>query len=432
MSPDQPTDHSMAHEALLAFDREHIWHPYTSMTEPTPTRLVVGARGTRLHLADGRAVVDGMSSWWAAIHGYNHPGLVAALTDQAAQFSHVMFGGLTHEPAIRLSQRLIEMTPPGLDHIFLADSGSVSVEVALKMALQFQRGSGRGGRTRMLTIAGGYHGDTFGAMSVCDPQRGMHSMFSDVLPRQVFASRPPASYDEAWASEFRALATAHRDELAGIIVEPLLQGAGGMWVYDAGYLRVFREVADELDLVLIFDEIATGFGRTGHLFAADAASVTPDVLCLGKALTGGMMTLAATLCTPRIARGISASDSGVLNHGPTYMGNPLACAVALASLDLLVANDWSAQVDRIHAGLTAGLAHCRSLPGVVDVRTLGAVAVVQLDHPVDVVAATEAALDAGVWLRPFGDLIYAMPPYVSTPADLAAITNAIGLAVKAQ
>jgi adenosylmethionine-8-amino-7-oxononanoate aminotransferase len=420
-----------ASEALLAFDREHVWHPYTSMTRPTPTRLVVGAAGTRLRLADGREVVDAMSSWWAAIHGYRHPVLEAAVTEQLGRFAHVMFGGLTHEPALRLCEQLIEITPAGLEHVFLADSGSVGVEVALKMALQYQRGSDRPERTRMLTIRGGYHGDTFGAMSVCDPERGMHSMFRDVLTRQVFAPRPPTAYDEEWAAAFRALAQTHRDELAGVIVEPLLQGAGGMWVYDSAYLRLFREVADEHDMVLIFDEIATGFGRTGHLFAAEAGPVAPDVLCLGKALTGGMMTLAATLCTSRIAAGVSAADSGVLNHGPTYMGNPLACAVALGSLDLLVANDWAAQVSGIHQSLVTGLAACGTLPGVVDVRVLGAVGVVQLDHPVDVVAATDAALDAGVWLRPFGDLIYTMPPYVASPDDLTAITDAVTLAVKA-
>lgn len=415
--------------ALLAFDREHIWHPYTSMTDPTPVRLVVGAQGTRLHLADGREVIDGMSSWWAAIHGHNHPELIAALTEQASRLAHVMFGGLTHAPAIRLSHRLIELTPQGLEHVFLADSGSVSVEVALKMALQYQRGVGRPARSRMLTISGGYHGDTFGAMSVCDPERGMHAMYADLLPQHVFAPRPPASYDEDWAAEFRSLAARHRDELAGLIVEPLVQGAGGMWVYDPAYLRLFRDVADEFELVLIFDEIATGFGRTGHLFAADAGPVTPDVMCLGKALTGGVMTLAATLCTTRIARGLSASESGVLNHGPTYMGNPLACAVALASLDLLVANDWSAQVTGIHAALVDGLAPVRSLPGVRDVRILGAIGAVQLDHSVDMVAATDAGLDEGVWLRPFGDLIYTMPPFVSTPDELRAITSAIRAAV---
>lgn len=422
---------SSSSEALLAFDREHVWHPYASMTRPTPTRQVVGASGTRLHLDDGRQVIDAMSSWWAAIHGYRHPALDAALTEQSGRFAHVMFGGLTHEPAVRLCERLVEITPAGLEHVFLADSGSVGVEVALKMALQYQRGTHRPERTRMLTVRGGYHGDTFGAMSVCDPERGMHTMFSEVLPRQVFAPRPPAAYDEDWAEAFRALARTHGNELAGLIVEPLLQGAGGMWVYDPAYLRLFREVADEHDLVLIFDEIATGFGRTGSLFAAEAGPVTPDVLCLGKALTGGMMTLAATLCTTRVAAGVSAADSGVLNHGPTYMGNPLACAVALASIDLLVANDWAAQVAGINSALVRGLEACRSLPGVVDVRTLGAVGAVQLDHPVDVVAATEAGLEAGVWLRPFADLIYTMPPYVCSAEDLTAITHAIALAVKA-
>ncbi len=421
---------------LLAYDREHLWHPYTSMTDPTPVRLVTGADGVRLTLADGREVVDGMSSWWAAIHGYRHPVLDAALAAQAADFSHVMFGGLTHAPAVRLAERLVEITPAGLDHVFLADSGSVSVEVALKMVLQYQRGVGRAGssgRTRMLTIRGGYHGDTFGAMGVCDPDGGMHSMFTGVLPQQVFADRPPASDAgvEEWSEGVRRLAAAHAHELAGIIVEPLLQGAGGMRPYPAACLRVLREVADEHGLVLVFDEIATGFGRTGSLFAADAAGVTPDILCLGKALTGGYLTLAAVLCTNEVARGLSASESGVLMHGPTYMGNPLACAVALASIDLLLASDWRATIARIGAGLAAGLSPLREEPGVVDVRTLGAVGVVQLDHGVDVVAATEAALDAGVWLRPFRDLVYTMPPYVVSDDDLDQIVRGVTAAVRA-
>jgi len=414
-------------DALLDFDRAHVWHPYTSMTEPAPTRLVTGASGTRLTLADGRELVDGMSSWWAAIHGYNHPALNAALAAQADDFAHVMFGGLTHEPAIRLAQRLVELAPAGLEHVFLADSGSVSVEVALKMVLQYQRGVGHPERTRMLTVRGGYHGDTFGCMSVCDPVGGMHSMFADVLPQQVFAPRPPASEDgvAAWAEAFEEVAAEHGHELAGIVVEPLLQGAGGMHVYPAACLAVMREVADRHGLVLVFDEIATGFGRTGTFFAAEAAGVTPDVLCLGKALTGGYLTLAAVLCTPRIAVGLSHSESGVLMHGPTYMGNPLACAVALASLDLLSTGEWKADVARVNAGLVDGLAPARHLPGVADVRTIGAVGVVQLDHPVDVAKATEAAIGNGVWLRPFRDLIYTMPPYVSTDADVARICTAI-------
>jgi adenosylmethionine-8-amino-7-oxononanoate aminotransferase len=413
MSADAPDE-------LLAYDREHVWHPYTSMTDPVLTRLVTGADGVRLRLADGREVVDGMSSWWAAIHGYRHPVLDEALRSQAAEFAHVMFGGLTHAPAVRLARRLVDITPEGLDHVFFADSGSVSVEVALKMALQHQRGIGRPERTRMLTVRGGYHGDTFGAMSVCDPVGGMHSMFADVLWPQVFAERPPASAEGVaeWAEGFRALAAQHAHELAGIVVEPVLQGAGGMHVYDPACLRVMRDVADDHGLVLVLDEIATGFGRTGTLFAAEAAGISPDVICVGKALTGGYLTMGAVLCTGEVARGLSASESGVLMHGPTYMGNPLACAVALANLDLLESLDWRSSVSRIGDGLRAGLDPCRTLPGVADVRPIGAV---ELDHPVDVDKATEAALDAGVWLRPFRNLVYAMPPYISTDEDIERI-----------
>jgi adenosylmethionine-8-amino-7-oxononanoate aminotransferase len=420
-------------DELLAYDREHLWHPYTSMTEPTPVRLVTGAAGCELELADGTRVVDGMSSWWAAIHGYRHPVLDAALVAQAGEFAHVMFGGLTHAPAIRLAERLVEITPAGLDHVFLADSGSVSVEVAIKMVLQHQRGIGRPERTRLLTIRGGYHGDTFGCMSVCDPVGGMHSMFAEVLPQQVFADRPPARDEEVagWSEEVRRLAETHAHELAGIIVEPLLQGAGGMHAYPTECLRVLRTIADEHGLLLVFDEIATGFGRTGTLFAADAAGVTPDVMCLGKALTGGYLTLAAVLCTGEVARGVSASESGVLMHGPTYMGNPLACAVALASIDLLLAGDWQDRVRHINHRLTTGLAPLRGHPSVVDVRTLGAIGVVQLDHPVDVVAATDAAVAAGVWLRPFRDLIYTMPPYVISDEELDRLLVGIAQAVKA-
>lgn len=423
-----PTDRApRGGAALLALDREHVWHPYTSMTDPTPVRLVTGASGVRLRLDDGTELVDAMSSWWAAIHGYGQPALEEAV--RSVDFAHVMFGGLTNAPAIRLAERLVELAPAGLERVFLADSGSVSVEVALKMALQWQRGQGRIGRKRMLTVRGGYHGDTFGAMSVCDPVGGMHTMFADVLPAQVFAERPPAAGSEAgdveaWADGFRALAAEHAAELAAIVVEPLLQGAGGMWVYDPACLRVMREVADEHGLLLAFDEIATGFGRTGTLFAAESAGVVPDLMCVGKALTGGYLTLAATLCTDEVARGISASESGVLMHGPTFMGNALACSVALASLDLLLAGDWAAQVARINRGLVDGLA---GLPGV---RTLGAVGVVQLDHDVDVVAATQAAIAEGVWLRPFRDLIYTMPPYVATDADVARICAAIARAAE--
>ncbi|WGX98627.1 adenosylmethionine--8-amino-7-oxononanoate transaminase [Nocardioides sp. L-11A] len=418
---------------LLAFDREHLWHPYTSMTAPTPVRLVTGARGCELEV-DGAWVVDGMASWWSAIHGYRHPALDAALAQQTGRFSHVMFGGLTHEPAVGLGRRLVDITPEPLARVFLADSGSVSVEVALKMVLQYQRGRGRPERTRMLTVLGGYHGDTFDCMSVTDPVGGMHTMWQGLLPDQVFGPQPPA-YDAdadaiaSWASSLRELAARHAHELAGIIVEPLLQGAGGMHPYPAACLRVFREIADEHGLLLVFDEIATGFGRTGHLFVSEL--MTPDVLCLGKALTGGYLTLAAVLSTDEVARGISASESGVLMHGPTFMGNPLACAVASASIDLLLSVDWATRVSAIGTRLASGLAPLRTAPGVVDVRTIGAVGVVQLDHEVDVVAATEAALAAGVWLRPFRDLVYAMPPYITGPDEVDRLVAGIAAAVSA-
>lgn len=417
----------MTPEALLAFDREHLWHPYTSMTAPTPTRLVTGASGSRITLDGVGEVVDGMASWWSAIHGYRHPVLDEAVRRQLDQMSHVMFGGLTHEPAVELARRLIDLTPAGLDHVFLADSGSVSVEVAMKMALQYQRGVGRPERTRFLTVRGGYHGDTFDCMSVCDPAGGMHAMWSGVLPEQVFGERPPPLDGDvdAWAAGFRSLAAERQDRLAGLIVEPLLQGAGGMHPYPADCLTAFREIADEHRLVLVFDEIATGFGRTGTFFAAEAAGVTPDVLCVGKALTGGYLSLAAAVCTAEVACGLSASDSGVLMHGPTFMGNPLACAVASASLDLLASGDWARDVRRINTGLQA--LHAID---ALDVRTLGAVGVVQLDHAVDVVKATEAALAQGVWLRPFRDLIYTMPPYVCTDDDIAAICAAIAAAAE--
>jgi adenosylmethionine---8-amino-7-oxononanoate aminotransferase len=424
---------------LLDFDREHLWHPYTSMTDPLATQLVTGAQGVRLRLADGREVVDAMSSWWCAIHGYRHPDLDAALRAQVDQMSHVMFGGLTHEPAIRLGQRLVDITPTGLERVFLADSGSVSVEVALKMALQYHQGrssSSTGGapqRTRVLALRGAYHGDTFGAMGVCDPVGGMHSMFTGVLAPQLFAPRPPGGFDadiSAWADEAATLVDQHADELAAIIVEPVLQGAGGMHVYNPDCLGVLRDLADRSGALLIFDEIATGFGRTGAMFAADHAAVVPDLLCVGKALTGGYMTLAAVVCTDQVAQGISGSASGVLMHGPTFMGNPLACAVAGASIDLLLAGDWESQVRRIEAALQTGLAPAAELPGVREVRVLGAVGVVQLEDEADVAALSARALEQGVWVRPFRDLVYTMPPYVCTDDDVAQICSAIVEAVR--
>ncbi|MDX3655991.1 adenosylmethionine--8-amino-7-oxononanoate transaminase [Streptomyces sp. ID05-26A] len=387
--------------------------------------LVSEASGVRLKLADGRELIDGMSSWWAAIHGYRHPVLDAAVTDQLGRMSHVMFGGLTHEPAIRLATKLVEITPEPLQHVFLCDSGSVSVEVAVKMCLQYWRSRNRPEKHRLLTWRGGYHGDTFNPMSVCDPEGGMHSLWRGILPQQVFADAPPAEMDTEYVQHLADLVEEHAGELAAIIVEPVVQGAGGMRFHDPRYLHVLRELAYTHDVLLVFDEIATGFGRTGELFGADHANVSPDVMCLGKSLTGGYMTMAATLCTSRVADGISKGEVPVLAHGPTFMGNPLAAAVSLASIDLLLSQDWKREVARISAGLSAGLAPARALPGVQDVRVLGAIGVVQLHEPVDMARATKAAVDAGVWLRPFRDLIYTMPPFVSTDDDIAAICQGV-------
>jgi adenosylmethionine-8-amino-7-oxononanoate aminotransferase len=387
--------------------------------------VVESAAGVRLRLADGRELVDGMSSWWAAIHGYRHPVLDKALADQAGRMSHVMFGGLTHEPAVRLATKLVEITPDGLEHVFLCDSGSVSVEVAVKMALQYWRSLGRPDKRRLLTWRGGYHGDTFHPMSVCDPDGGMHSLWRGVLPAQVFAETPPAGFEHDYVAHLASMIEEHADELAAVIVEPVVQGAGGMRFHDPRYLHVLRELTLAHDVLLIFDEIATGFGRTGALFAADQASVAPDVMCVGKALTGGYLSMGATLCTARVADGISRGSVPVLAHGPTFMGNPLTSAVACASIELLLSRDWRSTVGRLEAGLAAGLEPARALPGVRDVRVLGAIGVVQLDHEVDMAAATSAAVSAGVWLRPFRDLIYTMPPYVTEPADLAMITEGV-------
>jgi adenosylmethionine---8-amino-7-oxononanoate aminotransferase len=347
---------------LVARDAELLWHPYSSLTAPSPVRLVTGASGVRLQFDGGVEVIDAMASWWCMIHGYRHPVLDAALKRQVDEFSHVMFGGLTHEPAIRLAERLVSLTPEPLQHVFFCDSGSVSVEVAIKLALQYQVARGRVRRTRMLTVRGGYHGDTFAPMSVCDPVNGMHSLFTGALQEQVFGPQPPAGFDRpaddpelaAWADAMAALASSHSDEIAAIIVEPVLQGAGGMYPYSPACLRVLRELADRHGFLLIVDEIATGFGRTGTLFASEHAGVDPDILCVGKALTGGYLTLAAMLCTSEVAHAVSGGPGGALMHGPTFMANPLACAVALASLDLLLSQDWSARVASISAGLSSG------------------------------------------------------------------------------
>jgi adenosylmethionine-8-amino-7-oxononanoate aminotransferase len=397
-------------DELLELDRRRVWHPYGRLPAASAPLPVVSADGVRLRLADGRELVDGMASWWCAIHGYRHPVLDAAVREQLDRMAHVMFGGLTHEGAIRLAERLTDWT--GLDHVFFADSGSVSVEVAIKLVLQYWGGE----RRRLVTWRGGYHGDTFGAMGVCDPVGGMHSMFTGTLAEHVFAPAPPAEWDEGWADEVRALFARHSRELAGAIVEPVVQGAGGMRFHPPACVALLRELCDEHGLLLVLDEIATGFGRTGELFAGRGA----DVMCVGKALTGGYMTLAATLCSARVAEGIG----GPLMHGPTFMANPLAVAAALASTSLLRDGGWRADVARIELGLRAGLEPARALAGVADVRVKGAIGAIQLDRPIDREAATGAAVDEGVWLRPFRDVVYTMPPYVTDDEDIARICNA--------
>lgn len=419
---------------LLERDRAHLWHPYSSADAGVPY-LVRSAAGVRLRLEDQAGstheVIDAMSSWWCAIHGYAVPELDAAARDQLGRMSHVMFGGLTHRPAIDLADRLVELAPHAagaespLVRVFFADSGSVAVEVALKMALQYHAGRDRQRRT-MLTIRGGYHGDTFGAMSVCDPVGGMHSMFVGVLAEQVFAPQPPPGVDAAedgeamrdWARRTRELFARHGDQLAAVILEPVLQGAGGMYAYSPFAVRLLADLAREHGALLILDEIATGFGRTGTIWAADRCGVVPDILCLGKALTGGYLSLAATLCTARVAEAVSAGGSGALMHGPTFMANPLACSIALASLDLLAGYDLPARIGAIEAALRDGLAPARQIEGVRAVRVLGGVGVIELDKPADVPAVTCTAVEHGVWLRPFRNLVYAMPPYVCSRADL--------------
>ena len=416
-------------EQISAIDAAHLWHPYSTIgAEAVPPVVAVGAHGARLTLIrDGRPIeaLDAMSSWWTAIHGHGHPALDAALAAQLATMNHVMFGGLTHEPAARLAQLLVEITPSGLETVFFCDSGSVSVEVAVKMALQYWRGRGRPGKRRLMTWRGGYHGDTFTPMSICDPEGGMHSLWTDVLARQVFAPQVPRDYDADYSAAFEAQLAEHADEVAAVVVEPVVQGAGGMRFHDPRYLADLREICRRHDALLVFDEIATGFGRTGELFAADQAGVSPDIMCVGKALTGGYLSLAATLCTTDVAHTISSGEAGALMHGPTFMANPLACAVSVASVELLLGQDWRSSVAAISAGLTAGLEPARALPSVTDVRVCGAIGVIECDRPVDLAITTPAALDRGVWLRPFRNLIYAMPPFICTPDEIAQITSAM-------
>jgi len=414
---------------LSARDLGTVWHPYAPMPAAVPALPVASAQGARLRLEDGRELVDGMSSWWSTIHGYRHPVLDEAVREQLGRMSHVMFGGLTHAPAVELAELLVELAPDGLSHVFFSDSGSVSVEVAIKMAIQYWQGRGRPSRRRLLTVRSGYHGDTLGAMSVCDPVTGMHHLFSSVLPEQLFAPAPSpvfgAPFDESHVAELAALLERHDDEVAAVVLEPIVQGAGGMRFYSPEYLAAVRSLCDRHGVLLIADEIATGFGRSGRLFACEHAGIAPDVMCLGKALTGGYLSMAATLCTTEVAEGVTAAESGALMHGPTFMANPLAASVALASTRLLCSQPWQDEVARIERGLVRALEPARAVPQVADVRVLGAIGVVETREPLPLPAVQEVCLAHGVWLRPFGRLIYTMPPYVASDDEVARVGAAI-------
>ncbi len=415
--------------SLLEFDRQHLWHPYTSITDPLPVVEVVSAKGVRLRLADGNELIDGMSSWWAVIHGYNHPVLIDAIKSQADKLCHVMFGGITHQPAVELGRLLVEMTPAGLERVFFCDSGSVAVEVSMKMAMQYWYAQGRIDKKKFLTIKSGYHGDTFHAMAVCDPQTGMHQIYAGTLPQYLFADRPKVRFHDQWDERdihsFASLIEKNHKSLCGVILEPIVQGAGGMRFYHPEYLKSIRQLCNKYEVLLIADEIATGFGRSGELFGCDHAEVVPDIMCLGKALTGGYMTLAAVLTTAEVGEVISQREPHVFMHGPTFMANPLACKLASASLQLLNDSDWFNTIKTIEQELRAGLTPCKSYDHVADVRILGAIGVVELNQPVKMAQIQKRFIEEGVWVRPFGKLVYLMPPFCISQQELRKLTAAV-------